>query len=65
MRICGDYKVTINEALDVNQYPIPNLTDLFASVANGYGVPFVPKLILIVLFINDVAHLYMGRLIYK
>jgi hypothetical protein len=35
VRICGDYKVTISEALDVDQYPILNPTDLFASVANG------------------------------
>jgi hypothetical protein len=27
--------ITINEALDVDQYPIPNPTDLFASIANG------------------------------
>ena len=30
-----------------------------------YGVPSVPKLVVIMLFINDVVHLYMGRLIYK
>ncbi len=35
VRLCGEYKVTINEALHVDQYPIPNPTDLFASVANG------------------------------
>ena len=35
VRICGDYKVTINEALDIHQYLLPNQTDLFASVANG------------------------------
>lgn len=33
--ICGDYKVTINPALDIDQYPLPNPTTLFASLAGG------------------------------
>ena len=31
LRICGDYKVTINEALVVNQYPFPFPEDIFAT----------------------------------
>ena len=34
-RICGDYKVIINQALDVDQYPLPKPDDLFATLAGG------------------------------
>ena len=35
LRICGDYKVTINQFLDVDAYPLPKPEDLMASLTGG------------------------------
>ncbi|XP_055913193.1 uncharacterized protein K02A2.6-like [Eupeodes corollae] len=35
LRICGDFKVTINPHLEVDQYPIPRPEDLFNKLAGG------------------------------
>ena len=35
IRICGDFKVTINQALSVDQYPLPKPEDLFTTLTGG------------------------------
>ncbi|XP_060761945.1 uncharacterized protein K02A2.6-like [Neoarius graeffei] len=35
IRICGDYKVTINHSVEEETYPLPNTEDLFANLAGG------------------------------
>ena len=35
VRLCGDYKVTINEYLENIEYPTPNAQGLFATLAGG------------------------------
>ena len=34
-RICGDYKVTVNQAAKLEKYPLPCIEELFASLAGG------------------------------
>ncbi len=33
--VCGDYKVTVNLVLHVDQYPLPKPDDLFGTLAGG------------------------------
>jgi hypothetical protein len=35
VRLCGDFKVTVNQAIKVDQYPIPTAQDLHATLAGG------------------------------
>ena len=34
-RICGDYKVTLNPALEIDQHPLPRPEESFATLAGG------------------------------
>ena len=35
IRLCGDYKLTVNRAARLDTYPIPSLEDLFSGLAGG------------------------------
>ena len=34
-RICGDYKVTVNQALAVDEYPLPTPEKMFSNLAGS------------------------------
>ena len=35
VRLCGDYKITVNQATETGTYPLPRIKDMLASVAGG------------------------------
>ena len=35
LRICGDFKLTVNQASKLDRYPIPKVEGLFAKLAGG------------------------------
>ena len=35
IRICGDYKVTVNPTIDLERYPLPTAECIFATLAGG------------------------------
>ena len=35
IRLCGDYKMTVNRSLEIDQYSLPKPEDLFASLTGG------------------------------
>jgi len=35
VRVCGDYKVTVNQSVEEDTYPLPTAEDLFATLAGG------------------------------
>ena len=46
VRICGDFKVTVNPVSKLNRYPIPKIEDLLATLAtfSEWAAPIVPVL---------------------
>ena len=35
IKVCGDYKVTVNQAARTESYPLPRIEDLFSALSGG------------------------------
>ena len=51
LRVCGDYKMTVNQCADVDRYPLPNAEDLFATLSGGK-----------IFSKNDLSHMPISKL---
>ena len=36
IRICGDYRETVNTATKTDQYPIPRIEDIYSTLNGGH-----------------------------
>ena len=52
LRLCGDFKVTLNPVLDVDKYPLPRIDDLLATLSGGKKFTKI-----------DLAHAYQQMLL--
>ena len=43
IRICGDFRLTVNQALVTEKYPLPKIEDILASLAGGEGGGSLPS----------------------
>ena len=35
IRICSDFRVTVNKRIQVNKYPLPKVEDIFSMLGGG------------------------------
>ena len=56
VRICGDFKVTVNPVLESDKYPLPRTEDIFASLSEGQ---MVSKIGLIIAYLFTLKDAYL------
>ena len=43
IRICGDYKLTVNQVAKKDAFPLPRIEDIFASLEGGQAFTIYPR----------------------
>eukprot|EP00731_Ephydatia_muelleri_P004369 Em0002g545a len=47
LRICGEYKLTVNKAAIVDKYPLPRIEDILSSLGNAKAYQMFPSTLMI------------------